>query len=222
MNPPPIKLQPSPPPFRWWPGAVILALAGAATAFIWLRDAAHTQDKVVNTFPVAFFTLLALFLWMVLFSRLPGRARLAIFLATAVLGVAAVFSLEIKGVSGNIVPVIGFKWSGDRTFDSAGAGSPTSGGAATGVTAPGPGDDPQFYGPGRDATLAGPRLARDWDAQPPRELWRREVGEAWSAFAVVGNAAVTQEQRGEDETVVRYQLTTGEPPRLLCYDLRGS
>ncbi len=201
MNPPPIKLNPS-RSFRWWPGAVILTFAGAATATIWLREAAHTQDKVVNTFPVVFFTVLALFLWMVLFSRLPGRARLAIFLATVALGVAAFFSLEIKGVSGNIVPVLGFRWSGDRTFDAAGA--------AAGVTAPGPGDYPQFYGPRRDATLAGPRLARDWQAQPPRELWRREVGEAWSAFAVVGNAAVTQEQRGEDETVVRYELETGE------------
>ncbi len=173
-----------------------------ATAVIWLREAAHTQDKVVATFPVVFFTFLALLLWMVLFSRLPGRARLLIFAAVAALGVAAFFSLEIKGVSGNIVPILGFKWSGERTFDAASS--------AAGVTAPGPGDYPQFYGPGRDATLSGPRLARDWKAQPPRELWRREVGEAWSAFAVAGDAAVTQEQRGEDETVVRYELETGE------------
>ncbi|MHC4610765.1 MAG: outer membrane protein assembly factor BamB family protein [Planctomycetota bacterium] len=71
------------------------------------------------------------------------------------------------------------------------------------------GDYPQFYGPRRDATLPGPRLARDWRSSPPRQLWRREVGEAWSSFAVVGTAAMTQEQRGEEEVVVRYDLESG-------------
>ncbi len=208
MNPPPGKLTPERPPVRWWPAAAVLGLTAVALAAIWLRDAAHTQDKVVSSFPVAFFAVLALLLWAVLFSRLPGRARLAIFLGFAALVVAGALSLEIKGVSGNIVPILGFRWSGDRSFDTT---SPLSGGtAAAAVTAPGPGDYPQFYGPGRDATLAGPRLARDWQAQPPKELWRRPVGEAWSSFAVLGDAAVTQEQRGEDETVVRYELATGE------------
>jgi outer membrane protein assembly factor BamB len=71
------------------------------------------------------------------------------------------------------------------------------------------GDYPQFYGPRRDATLPGPRLARDWQSSPPRQLWRREVGEGWSSFAVFGGAAVTQEQRGDEEVVVRYDLETG-------------
>lgn len=70
-------------------------------------------------------------------------------------------------------------------------------------------DYPQFYGPQRNATLEGPRLERDWKARPPVELWRREIGEGWSSFAVAGTAAVTQEQRGEDEMVVRYDLETG-------------
>jgi outer membrane protein assembly factor BamB len=35
------------------------------------------------------------------------------------------------------------------------------------------------------------------------------VGAAWSGFAVVGQFAVTQEQRGEAECIVAYQLTTG-------------
>jgi outer membrane protein assembly factor BamB len=35
------------------------------------------------------------------------------------------------------------------------------------------------------------------------------VGEAWSSFAVSGAAAVTQEQRGDQEMVVRYDVETG-------------
>ena len=203
MNPPPEALQPR-PSIRWWPAAVVLALGAALLAFIWLRDAGHTQDKVVNSYPVLAFWIFGLLLWLLLFSRLPGKTRLIGFLCfAAMLGIAAA-TLEIKGVSGNIVPVLGFRWSGDRTFDEAGATS------AAGTVTAGPNDYPQFYGPRRDATLTKPRLARDWDARPPKELWRREVGEAWSAFAIAGGAAVTQEQRGEDEAVVRYELRTGK------------
>ena len=89
------------------------------------------------------------------------------------------------------------------TFDETVAGSEAP------TALPGPGDYAQFYGPGRAASLPGPALARDWDANPPRELWRRDVGEGHSAFAIAGDAAITQEQRGEHETVVRYELQTG-------------
>jgi outer membrane protein assembly factor BamB len=42
-------------------------------------------------------------------------------------------------------------------------------------------------------------------------IWRREVGAAWSGFAVAGGRAVTQEQHGAEERVVAYDLATGAP-----------
>ena len=42
-------------------------------------------------------------------------------------------------------------------------------------------------------------------------MWRREIGAGWSAFAIVGDYAVTQEQRGENELVTCYRVQTGEP-----------
>lgn len=72
-----------------------------------------------------------------------------------------------------------------------------------------PGDFPQFLGPGRDGILRGFRLARDFTAQPPHRLWRQPVGDGWAGFAVVGDLAVTQEQRGDDERVIAYDLRTG-------------
>jgi outer membrane protein assembly factor BamB len=70
-------------------------------------------------------------------------------------------------------------------------------------------DYPQFLGPTRDAVLPEPRLARDWSARPPRLLWRQPVGAGWSAFAVSGGMAVTQEQLGDEEQVVAYDARSG-------------
>jgi len=70
---------------------------------------------------------------------------------------------------------------------------------------------PQFLGPSRDGTLPGPRLARDWTGRPPRRLWRQPIGQGWSGFAVAGNVAVTQEQRGDEERVVAYDARSGRP-----------
>lgn len=70
-------------------------------------------------------------------------------------------------------------------------------------------DSASFRGNDGSGRYQSPGLITDWDARPPKELWRRPVGQAWSSFAVANGFCVTQEIRDEQEAVVCYDLEDG-------------
>ena len=66
-----------------------------------------------------------------------------------------------------------------------------------------------FRGPQRNGIVANVTLKTDWEATPPKEIWKHKIGPSWSSFVMAGNRLYTQEQRGEMEAVVCYRADDG-------------
>lgn len=154
-----------------------------------------------------------LLLWVLLGSRLRWKVRWLVFgSAVGVIGLMVAL-FRIHGVTGDFVPVLKLRWErsppgtastrvGERTDVLPSRVDATAAKLTNSF--------PQFMGPFRNATLPeGPRLARDWSADPPKKLWRQSIGAGWSGFAVAGHQAVTLEQHSEVELVVCYELLSG-------------
>src|SRR5688572_3198487 len=67
----------------------------------------------------------------------------------------------------------------------------------------------QFGGPRRNFTVDVKGLASSWPTTGPRQLWKRELGEGFSAIAVEGGRLYTMYQRGEQEVVIAMNATDG-------------
>ncbi len=70
-------------------------------------------------------------------------------------------------------------------------------------------DFAELMGKDRLGKIEGTKVNGNWIDDAPKELWRHPVGLGWSSFSLVGNAAVSLEQRDEFECVVCYDLRTG-------------
>jgi outer membrane protein assembly factor BamB len=165
---------------------------------------------------LAFSGLMALLGWFLWESGHPlaWKRRVVWGLLAAVAMALACFRIE--RVSGDLVPELAFRWSPSRDRLLPRAGSEPDGMADSGEPLPAawvesPDDFPRFLGPRGTAGVDAVALDPEWATHPPRLLWRRAIGAGWSGFAVASGHAVTLEQRGEEEVVSCYDLTTGRP-----------
>jgi len=143
--------------------------------------------------------------------RLESGARRATTVGAILLACAPFTLLRTGGVTGEGDMDLHWRWSDTpeerllRETTDEPAAVPAREGEEAGA------DWPGFRGRERDGIVRGVRIETDWAKSPPRELWRRPVGPGWSSFAVRGELVYTQEQRGEQELVSCYALSTGEP-----------
>ena len=201
-------------PIRWWPAWVILGLAAVGVAIVRLWPESSFQEKNLRTAFGGVLTVLLLMAWVLAFSRMPWRIRLLASGATVLCLAGLVASVRIRGVSGDLFPILEwrFKRESKIAVQPATQAPPLKAKAlAVPIAAVSTNDYPQFLGPHRTGVVDGPALARDWQAHPPELRWRRRIGPAWSGFAIKSGLAITMEQRGNDEAVTCYDLTTGEP-----------
>lgn len=207
------SLNPGKPGLRWWPAVLILGLAAAFLAVVRLQSDRPFQQRNLASLAGLAVAFLLLVLWWVFLSRARWRLRLGVLaLVLAVLG-AARASLQITGVSGDLLPIVAFRWARKPLAAVPPTANPPGAGAlpdAPAAVPAGGADFPQFLGPLRNAVLPAASWATHWASHPPVELWRTPVGPAWSGFAVVGRRALTQEQQGDEERVTCRDLLTGQ------------
>lgn len=71
-------------------------------------------------------------------------------------------------------------------------------------------DWPWWGGPRWDWTPATPRLADSWPESGPKVVWRRPLGEGYSAISVRDGKLYTMQRSGEEESVVALDAADGK------------
>jgi outer membrane protein assembly factor BamB len=169
----------------------LLALCLAAIVAVRTGDA--FGDHGAQNFITGVIGLVALLAVLVAFAvsaHVARRVRVGVLLGLAVtLGVAGVL-FRYEGLSGELVPHFRARFAARPEL-------PTVAPGAVAVLAPPAGTDfPGFLGARRDNRVADPGLRFDFEAAPPRRLWRAPIGSGWAGFAVAGGLAFTLEQDG--------------------------
>jgi outer membrane protein assembly factor BamB len=142
---------------------------------------------------------------------LPPQPRARKVLLLAVLAMSITLFLQSYGITGAYAFELHSRWA-----SAPGSGSWAKGAASIAASAGtkieaaiATAEWPAFRGADRMGHTKAPTLATDWQANPPKLLWKKAVGAGWSSFAVAGPFAFTQEQRGPSEVVACYEVATG-------------
>jgi outer membrane protein assembly factor BamB len=196
---------------------VIVGLAAAIIVGVWVVpfDKLDKLPRVLTTSLTAMVTTLLLCFWLLFLSGWRLWQRLGILACAAVV----MFSLFSRvSFSGDMVPTFHFRWERDQaTLLEEQRARQLRLEKPSESWAPAPGDYAEYRGPKRDGVVAGPALAREWKTQPPKERWRQPVGGGYAGFVIQGSAAVTIEQRRDQEAITCYDTATGTEIWAFCY-----
>ncbi len=199
-------------PVRWWPLLVIIFLTIIVCLYYWFYHEANHQYRYLNVIKTVLISHFLVLIWALLLSRFGKRLRIYILAVYLALVAVLCGSLRIKGVTGDVLPILEWRWK-KRMVEAPqiAVNISTNMPAALNITDPDRYTNhfDQFLGPNRNAKISGIQLETNWHKYPPTVLWKKPVGTAWSGFAISGHSAITMEQHGEEEYVVCYQLDTG-------------
>jgi len=190
----------------WLPiGFILLAAINIAR----VRSSVELDGNMKNmqTMATEAIAFLLILLWFIFLSRFRWRTRLIGLATVILLGVGAGATLRFNGsVDGSGTPRIAWKWAAKKSGEVTGVTEAK----ATADVKERPTDYPGYLGKDRRGVVENVSLERDWSGHPPQQLWRHDVGLGWSGFATVGSCAITQEQRGDQEMTVCYELSSGQ------------
>lgn len=195
-----------------WPYWVILV--GGLVSY-WPIQALGTAGNIDRGFVnvgvlVAFLAGIGLFVarWL----QLRGWRQLMLGAGgTLVLLVVLASTVRISKTTGSLLPEFAWRWAKEPDQRLGDVKTVPSSAGMVDLTTTTPDDYPQFLGPQRLNVLRGVELTTDWEAHPPRLVWRREIGAGWSSFSAVNGHAVTMEQRDDKELVTCFDIQTGSP-----------
>ena len=206
---------PRPTGIRWWPAGVVLGLMILSIAGVQAWSEFPFQRRNLISLGIGAGALGLLVLWWLLLSRARWTLRVAGVAGLALVAGVARLTLRVRGVTGDLIPIVETRWAQTGPSDSSASPLPptradrSQGSAPTVRVTRLPGDHPQFLGENRTGIVGDFDFSTDWARNPPQLLWKQPVGGAWSGFSVVGDRAVTQEQLGEDEGVTCRNVFNG-------------
>jgi outer membrane protein assembly factor BamB len=68
---------------------------------------------------------------------------------------------------------------------------------------------PQWGGPSRNFVTESPALATSWPAEGPRRIWKRPLGDGYSAIVTDGRTLYTVYRAGDQDAVIALDAATG-------------
>jgi outer membrane protein assembly factor BamB len=187
---------------------LLCIIVGTATARAKAEVIGFAEANVLTLLAVVLGVLIVVL--RLLFSNRVSRQARRIAVALMLGAVVALpFLVRIDRVSGHLIPVLRWAWTKkpDQLLETL---PPQTESHRVDLSVTTADDFPQFLGPNRDLHVPNVQLATDWNANPPRELWRRPIGAGWSGFSASNGYAITMEQRDEDELVTCYEIASGE------------
>jgi len=206
--------------YRAW-GMPVSTIVIIGLGLIWARyffDPLQGR-AIVNFVTVSLVGSLAILLafWFCCLSYFSRRTVLTIMIPLVLVGIGWAASVRSVEFDGDMNADFVYRWEPKAQLQEVQTAELAGEDKEFVVTAT---DMPAYRGLNRDGIVVGPALNTNWEGNPPKELWRTNVGEGYASMAVVGDSLITLEQRDTQEAITCYDTKTGQLKWKHAYEAR--